>query len=67
MSGLGKLPKADKIAERFLRNTYREMCAAELEYIEWDSPSKKVPENTIKGSSQMEGYTISVEVRIEKI
>ena len=65
MSSLGKLPKADKIAERILRKVYSELCAAELQYIEWYSASKKDPENTIKASSQMEGYTVEIEVRIK--
>ena len=63
--GLGRLPKANKIAEGILRRVYSELCRAELQYIQWDSTSKKDPEHTIKASSQMEGYTVEIEVRIK--
>lgn len=65
-NGLGKLPKGDKIAERLMRNVYHEMSGAQLQYIEWESPSKREPDNFIRGSSDMDGYRVEVTVRITK-
>jgi len=64
--GLGKLPKADKIAEKLMRGVYKEMSSAELKYIEWESPSKREPDNFIRVSSDMDGYKVEVTVRITK-
>lgn len=63
---LGNLPKANKIAENILRKVYSQLSCAGLQYIEWESTSKKDPEHTIKGSSDMDGYCVKIEVRIEK-